>query len=192
MKLKDFVENPGNPQTVTDDAFEKILRFVRNNPDGLKADRIAYVTDHAAGKYVVLSGNKRLRALKFIYGDDYDAPDDYFQDVTSMTLDQRDDFIVNANVNDGRFDVDKLLAQYDRQELSGWVGEDKLAQLIDVVESSQGEPAESESGAASEAVKLVELCIVMSLDDYKFATKRLRAVSDDMAAAFMEVIRGGK
>ena len=192
MCLHDFIENPDNPHTISNRAFDRLIEKIKKTPTGLTAKRIAYVYDPTLGKFVVYSGNKRLRVLKKLYGDDYEAPADWFQDISSMSEEQRREFIVTANVNDGRFDVDKLLAQYDRQELSGWVGEDKLAQLIDVVESSQGEPAASESGAASEAVKLVELCIVMSLDDYKFATKRLRAVSDDMAAAFMEVIRGGK
>ena len=187
MILKLFAENPDNPQTVSDEAFAKILRFVKANPDGLKADRIAYVTDHAAGKYVVLSGNKRLRALKQIYGDDYDAPSDWFQDITAMSEDQRNEFIVNANVNEGRFDADKLLSLYGRDELTEWVGEDRIGDLIRTVETSETVPA-AEDADAAEKVRLVELKIVLSSDDFKFATAYLRKRSDDMAVAFMGVI----
>ena len=190
MRLGDFVENPDNPQTVTDQAFEKIVRLVEKNPDGLKADRIAYVTDHPAGKFVVLSGNKRLRALKRIHGDDFDAPADWFQDITGMSDDQRDEFIVDANINEGRFDADKLLALYDRDELTEWVGEDRIGQLISVVESSPDVAASPQGGASADAVKMVDFKIVLSSAEYKEATERLRKLSDDTSTAFMRVING--
>ena len=78
---------------------------MRENPIGLTADRIAYVTDHPAGKRVVLQGNKRLRALKLIYGETAEVPDDWFQDITLMSEDQRNEFVVDANVNDGKIRV---------------------------------------------------------------------------------------
>ena len=76
MRLADFVENPDNPQTVTDRAFDRLVAKLERVPAGLTAKRIAYVTDHPAGKFVVLSGNKRLRALRRIHGDDFAAPGD--------------------------------------------------------------------------------------------------------------------
>ena len=188
MKLSEIVENPDNPQEITDEAFEKIVRLAKENPIGLTADRLAYVTDHPAGKRVVLQGNKRLRALKLIYGADAEVPDEWFQDVTSMSEDQRDEFIVDANVNDGKLDSEKLLAKYDREKLSEWVSADKLGELIAVVESSPAAPAAKESGEAANAVKLVEFKIVLQSADFKRATEFLRKRSDDLSAAFMEII----
>ena len=194
MKLGYFVENPDNPQKVTDEAFAKIVRFVQKNPNGLKADRIAYVTDHPAGKFVVLSGCKRLRALKKIHGDDFDAPADWFQDITGMTENQRDEFIVNANVNEGRFDADKLLALYDLDELTEWVGEARIGDLISVVETSGAAPSapsgDATSGGEGAAVKMVEIKIVLTSAEYKEATEYLRKRSDDLSVAFMGVING--
>ena len=189
MKLGDFIENPDNPQTVTDQAFGKILRLVKSNPDGLKADRIAYVTDHAAGKCVVLSGNKRLRALKQIYGDDYEPPADWFQDITSMSEDQRNEFVVDANVNDGSVDTDKLLSLYNQDELTEWVGEDRIGDLITIAETSADVQA-AEAEAATDAVKLVEFKIPFSSANYKTVVEYLRKQSDDMAVAFMGVVNG--
>ena len=187
MKLSELVENPDNPQEITDAAFEKVVRFVRENPIGLTADRIAYVTDHPAGKRVVLQGNKRLRALKLIYGETAEVPDDWFQDITLMSEDQRNEFVVDANVNDGKIDADKLLARYDREKLEEWISADKIGELIAVVESSPSAPA-SASGKAAETVKLVEFKIALPSADFKRATEYLRKRSDDMSVAFMEVI----
>ena len=187
MKLSELVENPDNPQEITDAAFEKVVRFVRENPIGLTADRIAYVTDHPAGKRVVLQGNKRLRALKLIYGETAEVPDDWFQDITLMSEDQRNEFVVDANVNDGKIDADKLLARYDREKLEEWISADKIGELIAVVESSPSAPA-SASGKAAETVKLVEFKIALSSADFKRATEYLCKRSDDMSVAFMEVI----
>ena len=187
MKLNELVENPDNPQEITDAAFEKVVRLVRENPIGLTADRIAYVTDHPAGKRVVLQGNKRLRALKLIHGETAEVPDEWFQDITSMSEDQRNEFVVDANVNDGKFVADKLLAKYDREKLEEWVSADKIGELIAVVESAPSAPA-SESGKPAETVKLVEFKIALPSADFKRATEYLRKRSDDMSAAFMEVI----
>jgi hypothetical protein len=188
MKLSEIVENPDNPQEITDAAFDKIVRFVRKNPLGLTADRIAYVNDHPAGKRVVMQGNKRLRALKLIYGETAEVPDEWFQDVTAMSEDQRNEFVVVANVNDGKFDADKLLAKYDRETLEEWVGADKIGELIAVVESSPAAPAAECETAADNAVKLVELKIALSSADFKRATEYLRKRSEDLSVAFMEVI----
>ena len=189
MRLGDFVENPDNPSEISDEDFESVVRLMSRNAVGLAADRIAYVTDHAAGKYVVLSGNKRLRALKRLHGDDFNAPDDWFQDITSMSEEQRNEFVVDANVNDGKFATDKLLAMYDRAELAEWVGESKLGELISIVESKP-EPAVADKGYEPGAVALVELKIALSSADYKRATAYLRKRSDDISVAFMEVING--
>ena len=192
MRLRDFVENPDNPSRVTDAAFEKVVNFLRDNPSGLTADRIAYVTDHAAGKCVVLSGNKRLRALKRIYGADAEVPAEWFQDVTALPPDQRKEFVVTANVNDGKFVTDKLLDLYDRDELTEWVGEDKIGELITAVESSDGSSASHGGGAAddgaADAPQLVEFKVVLSSTDFKRAMDCLRKRSDDLAAALMEVV----
>ncbi len=192
-KLRDFVENPDNPSTVNDDEFAQVVRLVRENPKGLKADRIAYVTDHPAGKFVVLSGNKRLRALIAVHGADWDAPADYFQDVTKMSEDERNEFVVDANINDGRFDPDKLLKLYTREELTGYVGEGKIGDLIQIVEMSDAANDSAADGNGEEStVKLVYFKLLLPSNDFKRATEYLRRMSDDLAVAFMGVINGGR
>ena len=127
VRLGDFVENPDNPRKISGEAFARLVEKLKRVPEGLCAMRIAYVTDHPAGRRVVLSGNTRLRALKRIRGENGEAPAAWLQDITPMTEEQRREFIVAANKSDGEWDLDRLLEQYDADEL----GELGLSDLID-------------------------------------------------------------
>lgn len=146
VKLSEFVENPDNPQTVTDEAFNRLVEKIRKNPNGLRANRIAFVTDHPAGKRVVLSGNKRLRALIVLRGANGTAPAEWFQDITAMTEDERREFLVNSNICEGDWDVDKLLQQFDKDELTDLMGADELGKLLENVTAADG-------GAAADSGK---------------------------------------
>lgn len=118
MKLTELIENPNNPSKATEEQLERLTNKLKRVPLGLTAMRIAYVNDEKTGKKMVISGNKRLRVLKRAYGEDGEVPDDWFQDVSNMSEAERHEFIVTANVSDGDWDLDKLLAQYDTSLLS--------------------------------------------------------------------------
>lgn len=90
--------------------------------------RVAYVLDDD-GRKMVISGNKRLRVLKKMYGEDGEVPDEWFQDVTSMSEAERHEFIVTANVSDGDWDLDKLLDQYDVTEFKDLGIEELLTKI---------------------------------------------------------------
>lgn len=109
MKLDELRENPDNPSKATEDELQKLADKLKRVPQGLTAMRIAYVTDAEGGGKMVISGNKRLRVLKRAYGANGEVPDEWFQDVTSMSEAERHEFIVDANVSDGHWDLDKLL-----------------------------------------------------------------------------------
>ena len=130
MKLNELRENPNNPSKCTDEQLERLAGKLKRVPLGLTAMRIAYVTDDPEGGKMVISGNKRLRVLKKAFGEDGELPDEYFQDVTGMSEEERREFIVDANVNDGDWDLDKLLEQYDKEELASYVGDDYVNDLI--------------------------------------------------------------
>lgn len=110
MRLDEFIENPDNPSKATDEQLQRLAGKLKRVPLGLTAMRIAYVVDEKTGQKVVISGNKRLRVLKKAYGEDGEVPDEWFQDVSGMSEAERHEFIVTANVNDGEWDLDKLLA----------------------------------------------------------------------------------
>lgn len=147
VRLGDFVENPDNPRKISGEAFARLVEKLKRVPEGLCAMRIAYVTDHPAGRRVVLSGNTRLRALKRIRGENGEAPAAWFEDITSMTKEQRREFIVAANKTDGEWDLDRLLEQYGADEL----GELGLADLIEKANDAADKPGEDDDDIATEA-----------------------------------------
>lgn len=192
MRLSDFVENPDNPQTITDRAFDRLIEKVERIPSGLTAKRIAYVTDHPAGKFVVLSGNKRLRALKRIHGDDFAAPGEWFQDITSMSKDQRDEFIVTANVVEGKWIASMLVSMFPKDELS------RLMDDVDVTAILADLPAVQQVAENSEVdqdsfADLMEFKVKLTPADRDKAVAVLDEINpDDMGAAFMSLISEGK
>lgn len=138
VRLGQFREDPDNVSVATDEEIARLAGKLKRVPLGLTAMRIAYVTDAPGGGCMVVSGNKRLRCLKAAYGDDGEVPAEWFQDITAMSEAERHEFRLNANISDGHFDLDKLLAQYDAAELSE-AGLDEL--LAEVAEESGEEAA---------------------------------------------------
>ena len=129
MNLNDFEVNPDNPRVASEADIERLVGKLKRVPDGLRAMRIAYVTDMVKGKKIVLSGNTRLQALRKLYPDG-ECPDEWFEDITSMSEAERHEFIVSANVNDGNWDIDKLREEYDRGELEDYFKSDDLTKLL--------------------------------------------------------------
>ena len=192
LRLGDFVENPDNPQTISDRAFDRLIGKLKRIPHGLMAKRIAYVTDHAAGKYVVLSGNKRLRALKQIYGDDYEPPADWFQDITSMSEDQRREYIVTANVAFGDWVASMLGAMFSKDELSQLMDDADVSAILADIPSAQ-KIAENKEMDPDGFDDVVELKVRLTPEDRDKAVAVLDSINaDDWGAAFMSLIGGDK
>ena len=165
MKLDEFIENPDNPSIGTEEDIKRLEGKLTRVPEGLKAMRIAYVTDKIPGKKMVISGNKRLRALKKLHGESVDLPDEWFQDVTSMSEAERHEFIVTANISDGHWDARKLLEQYDTSELASLMDSIALSQLVSKTCENKGilnknkdtSEALDENNAVSSAGKIYKL-----------------------------------
>lgn len=137
MKLNELRENPNNPSKCSEADLERLAGKLKRVPLGLTAMRIAYVTDDPDGGKMVISGNKRLRVLKRAYGEDAELPDEYFQDVTAMSEAERHEFIVTANISDGEWDLDKLMAQYELDELKELMDVDSLTDLEETLKYQQ-------------------------------------------------------
>ena len=148
MKLNELRENPNNPSKCTEEQLERLAGKLKRVPLGLTAIRIAYVTDAEGGGKMVISGNKRLRVLKRAFGENAEMPDEYFQDVTAMSQAERHEFIVDANVSDGDWDIDALLAQYDDTELKELLDPAELAKILD--EAKDSTPDQSQADCADE------------------------------------------
>lgn len=142
MKLSNFREDPDNVSEATDAEIARLAAKLKRVPQGLKAMRIAYVTDAGGDGWMVVSGNKRLRCLKAAYGEDGEVPADWFQDITEMSEAERHEFRLNANINDGHFNIDKLLEQYSTEELSD-AGLDALLENLVVAAEKEGKTDEN-------------------------------------------------
>lgn len=129
VRLSRFREDPDNVSEATDEEIARLAGKLKRVPLGLTAMRIAYVTDAPGGGCMVISGNKRLRVLKQAYGEDGEVPAEWFADVTAMSEAERHEFRLNANISDGHWNLDKLLDQYGRDELSA-AGLDNLLESV--------------------------------------------------------------
>lgn len=183
IDLASFVENPDNPSAATDEAFARLVEKLRRVPYALAANRIAYITDDLRfpGKRLVISGNKRLRALRLIYGDAGRIPAEWTQDITPMTTEQRRVFLVAANVVEGEWDATLLRELYSAEELAPLLGDDALDGLLETVTIA----AAPDSAADSETV---ELAITLPADDYRRVYIALVSRNDDISRALMEFV----
>lgn len=186
LPLSQFVENPDNPSVATDEAFARLVEKLRRVPNALAANRIAYITDDPRfpGKLLVISGNKRLRALRQILGEDSSIPLEWTENITPMTTEQRRIFLVAANVNEGEWDRDLLKELYSAEELAPLLGEAALDQALATVESS----VSADSPAVD--AEMVELAITLPEADYRRAYIALVSINEDISKAFMELIDG--
>jgi hypothetical protein len=164
VNIFDFVENPDNPQKVSDEDFAALVESIRKSPGTLKAARICFVSDYVAldGSTVpgncVIAGNKRLRALKQIASEGGLTVDgvecvtaagevsaDWFFDMTAFDLETRRRWLVKSNVQTGEWDAEALLKLYSEEELGGLLGagelDDLLGELSDSVASTTGDPS---------------------------------------------------
>ena len=192
VRLSDFVEDPDNLSTITDRAFDRLMEKVERIPVGLTAKRIAFVTDHPDGKRVVLSGNKRLRVLKRIHGDDAEVPADWFQDITAMSQAQRDEYVVTMNVVEGKWIAKMLVAMFPKDELARLMDDvDVTAILADLPPVQQ--VAENKEVDQGEFGDLMEFKVKLTPEDRDKAIAVLDEINpDDMSAAFMSLISEGE
>lgn len=75
-------------------------------------------------------------ALLEIYGADGELNDEYFQDLSSLSEAERHEFILDANHSDGEWDLDKLLEQYQIEEMKE-LGLDEVLKKLPTTDFSQ-------------------------------------------------------
>lgn len=184
VKLSLFREDPDNVSVATDEEIQRLAGKLKRVPLGLTAMRIAYVTDAPGGGRMVISGNKRLRCLKAAYGEDGEVPAEWFQDITAMSEAERHEFRINANISDGSFDAEKLLAQYDRGELAELMSAEAIDELLGATQKL----AESNEIDIDSFKDEMEFKVKLSSGDYTRVVAKLRERGDDMAAALVEVV----
>ena len=114
VPLSSIKPNPSNPRTLRDEKFLKLRKSLEDFPDMLNYRAIVAVTD-TDGKYMVLGGNMRLRALQ-----DLKVKDVPVMLADHWTEEQRREFIIKDNVGFGEWDWDQLANEWDAEQLSDW------------------------------------------------------------------------
>lgn len=106
--------NPRNPRVLRDEKFLKLKKSITDFPDMLNYRAIVAVTD-TDGKYMVLGGNMRLRALQ-----DLGIKEVPVMLADHWTAEQREEFVIKDNVGFGEWDWDQLANEWDAKDLADW------------------------------------------------------------------------
>lgn len=106
--------NPTNPRVLRDDKFLKLKASIQSFPDMLNYRGIVAVTD-TDGKFMVLGGNMRLRALQ-----DLGIKEVPVMLADHWTEEQRREFIIKDNVGFGEWDWEQLANEWDGEQLQEW------------------------------------------------------------------------
>jgi hypothetical protein len=114
IPLSKLKANPSNPRVLRDEKFAKLKQSITDFPDMLNYRAIVAVTD-TDGKYMVLGGNMRLRALQ-----DLKMKEAPVMLADEWTEEQRREFIIKDNVGFGDWDWDALANGWDAGELDAW------------------------------------------------------------------------
>lgn len=114
VKITDIKTNPNNPRIIKDEKYKKLLKSIEEFPDMLNKRPIVAFTDKD-GKYVVLGGNMRLKALKELK----------YKEVPIIVADewteeQKAEFLIKDNVGFGEWDWDSLANEWDTEKLDEW------------------------------------------------------------------------
>ena len=111
-KITDIKPLTDNPRKIEPEELERLKESIRNNPDYLEAHPL--VLSDRTGELVVIDGNQRLRAcLEMGWGEVPTAL------LHGLDEEREKEIIIRANVNNGKWDIDKLLA-WNPDDLMSW------------------------------------------------------------------------
>jgi ParB-like chromosome segregation protein Spo0J len=114
VKITDVKPNPKNPRIIKDGKFRKLVQSIQEFPDMLNKRPLIVFTD-VDGKYVVLGGNMRLKALKELK---YEIVPVIIAD--EWTEEQKHEFLIKDNVGFGEWDWDSLANEWEVDKLEKW------------------------------------------------------------------------
>ena len=114
VKISEVKPNPKNPRVIKDGKFQKLVKSIQEFPDMLNKRPLIVFTD-VDGKYVVLGGNMRLKALNELK----------FKEIPVIVADewteeQKHEFLIKDNVGFGEWDWDSLANEWDTEKLDDW------------------------------------------------------------------------
>lgn len=114
VKIQDVKPNPKNPRVIKDDKFKKLVKSIQDFPDMLNKRPLIVFSD-VDGKYTVLGGNMRLKALNELK----------FKEVPVIIADewteeQKAEFLIKDNVGFGEWEWETLRSEWNLNDLENW------------------------------------------------------------------------
>lgn len=114
VQISEVKPNPKNPRVIRDGKFQKLVKSIQEFPDMLNKRPLIVFTD-TDGKYCVLGGNMRLKALNELK----------FKEIPVILADewteeQKAEFLIKDNVGFGEWDWDSLANEWDIEKLDDW------------------------------------------------------------------------
>lgn len=112
-RLDELKKLENNPRTIKKKDFETLKKSVKENPDYFEARPL--ILSDRTGELVIIAGNMRYEAAKAIG----------MEQVPTVTLrglseEREREIIVRDNVNNGDWDFDELLNNWDPDKLQDW------------------------------------------------------------------------
>lgn len=114
VPINKIVPNPHNPCVLRDDKFHKLKKSLSDFPEMLDKRPIVAVTQED-GRYMVLGGNMRLRAMK-----DMGLKEAPIMLADEWTEEQRREFVIKDNLSFGEWDTEQLVNEWDVEAISQW------------------------------------------------------------------------
>lgn len=111
-KIESLSKLENNPRTITPEDMERLKESISNNPDYLEAHPI--VLSDRTGELVIIDGNQRYEACVQLGMSE--VPTALLH---GLTEEREQEIIIRANVLNGKWDIDKLLA-WDGGKLMEW------------------------------------------------------------------------
>lgn len=167
---------PKNPRIITDERYRALVERLRaNNLTGLKP-LIVYEQD---GKYIVLGGNQRLRALRELKVKEVAcliAPPD-------TPAKQLREAVILDNNNDGENDWDALANEWSGEELVDW-GIDAGNWTVEQPEiTSRGE-----MDLSNEEDNL-KITFAFSIEEWQFVNSKLLEIADTREKGLLTLLK---
>lgn len=114
MNIDNLKPNPNNPRILTKVDYEILKKKITIFPQMLEKRPIVYIGD------TVLGGNQRLMVLKALAKEGFEIKDSYFSDASDWTEEQKKQFILTDNINDGEWNWEILANEWDEVKLKEW------------------------------------------------------------------------
>lgn len=111
--IKDLICLENNPRQITKKDLDILKKSIKNNPDYFEARPI--ILSNRTGKLVIIAGNQRLKVCKEL---GIETVPTYL--LKNLSEEREKEIIIRDNVNNGDWDFDLLVNEWNVEDLENW------------------------------------------------------------------------